>query len=69
MATKGRELVGPDRHGDWPPRRAVVTVHGIGVNFCRFAEVADFETLVIGMELPPVEARRFEALGPSVIRA
>lgn len=38
-------------------------------SFCRFAEVADFETLVTGTELPPVEARRFEALGPSVIRA
>lgn len=38
-------------------------------NFCRFAEVSDFETIVTGTELPEAEARRFEALGPTVVRA
>ncbi|MBF6169425.1 DeoR/GlpR transcriptional regulator [Streptomyces gardneri] len=33
-------------------------------SFCRFAEVADFETLVTGTELPPAEARRFEGSRP-----
>lgn len=39
------------------------------VSFCRFAQVADFETIVTGTELPAVDAQRFETLGPSVIRA
>ncbi|MFC9997145.1 DeoR/GlpR family DNA-binding transcription regulator [Nocardia sp. NPDC127526] len=38
-------------------------------SFCRFAEIADFEALVTGAELAPAEAGRFEALGPTVIRA
>ena len=38
-------------------------------SFCRFAEVADFEAIVTGSELSAFEARRYEALGPSVIRA
>lgn len=37
-------------------------------NFCRFAEVADFETIVTGTELPSAQAREFEALGPRVVR-
>jgi DeoR/GlpR family transcriptional regulator of sugar metabolism len=37
-------------------------------HFCRFAEVADFEAIVTGVELPAVEAERYEALGPNVIR-
>lgn len=38
-------------------------------SFCRFAEVSDFETIVIGTELPAAEAARYEALGPSMVRA
>lgn len=38
-------------------------------SFCRFAEVSDFETIVTGTELPAAEAARYEALGPSVVRA
>lgn len=38
-------------------------------SFCRFAEIADFETLITGTELSAAEARRYEALGPTVIRA
>jgi DeoR/GlpR family transcriptional regulator of sugar metabolism len=38
-------------------------------SFCRFAEVSDFETIVTGTELPVTEAARYEALGPSVVRA
>ncbi|MGA5540980.1 DeoR/GlpR family DNA-binding transcription regulator [Mycobacterium sp. NPDC051198] len=38
-------------------------------SFCRFADVADFESIVTGTELPAEEAQRYEALGPSVLRA
>ena len=38
-------------------------------NFCRFAEVTDFESIVTGSELSAADARRYEALGPVVIRA
>lgn len=38
-------------------------------SFCRFAEVSDFETIVTGTELPAAAAARYEALGPSVVRA
>mgnify|MGYP006361219663 FL=1 len=38
-------------------------------SFCRFAKVADFESIVTGSELDPADARRYEALGPVVIRA
>ena len=38
-------------------------------SFCRFAEVSDFETIVTGTELPGAEAARYEALGPSMVRA
>lgn len=38
-------------------------------SFCRFAEVSDFEAIVSGTELSPLEARRYEAGGPVVIRA
>jgi len=37
--------------------------------FCRFAQVADLEAIVTGTELPVADARRYEALGPVVIRA
>ncbi len=37
-------------------------------SFCRFAEVGDFEAIVTGSELGALEARRYEVLGPSVIR-
>ncbi len=51
-------------------RRVLVAAHSkFGANsFCRFAEVSDFETIVTGSELNPAEARRYEALGPSVLR-
>ena len=38
-------------------------------SFCRFAKVSDFESIVTGSELNPNDARRYEALGPVVIRA
>jgi DeoR family transcriptional regulator, fructose operon transcriptional repressor len=38
-------------------------------SFCRFADVSDFETIVSGTELEPVEAARYERFGPRVIRA
>lgn len=38
-------------------------------SFCRFAQVSDFETIVTGTELPAAEAARYEASGPSVVRA
>ncbi|MBB2993637.1 DeoR/GlpR family transcriptional regulator of sugar metabolism [Mycolicibacterium iranicum] len=38
-------------------------------SFCRFAKVSEFESIVTGAELGPGEARRYEALGPVVIRA
>ncbi|MDZ4269392.1 MAG: transcriptional regulator, partial [Mycobacterium sp.] len=38
-------------------------------SFCRFAKVSDFESIVTGSELGASEARRYEALGPVVIRA
>jgi len=37
-------------------------------HFCRFAGVADFETIVTGTELSAAAAQRYEALGPNVIR-
>ncbi|MGY0497868.1 DeoR/GlpR family DNA-binding transcription regulator [Nocardia sp. FBN12] len=37
-------------------------------SFCRFAEVCDFESLITGAELGIAQARRYEALGPTVIR-
>lgn len=37
-------------------------------SFCRFANVADFETIVTGAELGAAQARGYEALGPVVIR-
>jgi DeoR family fructose operon transcriptional repressor len=38
-------------------------------SFCRFAEVSDFESIVTGTELAAEQAHRYEALGPTVIRA
>ena len=51
-------------------RRVLVAAHSkFGVSsFCRFAEVGDFDTIVTGTELPLDEARRYEALGPAVLR-
>jgi DeoR/GlpR family transcriptional regulator of sugar metabolism len=37
-------------------------------SFCRFADVADFEAIVTGTELPEDEAKSYEALGPRVLR-
>ncbi|CAJ1584148.1 DeoR/GlpR family DNA-binding transcription regulator [[Mycobacterium] wendilense] len=52
-------------------RSVLVAAHSkFGVDhFARFAEIAQFETIVTGTELPAVEAQRYEALGPRVIRA
>ncbi len=52
-------------------RRVLVAAHSkFGVtSFCRFADVSDFETIVTGTELAAAEAARYEALGPSVVRA
>lgn len=51
-------------------RRVLVAAHSkFGItSFCRFAEVSDFEAIVTGTELTSAEARRYEALGPTVIR-
>lgn len=38
-------------------------------SFCQFAEVRDFDTIVTGTELSEADARRYEALGPRVLRA
>ena len=38
-------------------------------NFCRFAEISDFEAIVTGTELGLTDAARYEDLGPTVIRA
>lgn len=37
-------------------------------SFCRFARIEDFEAIVTGQELGAEEARRYEELGPVVIR-
>ena len=52
-------------------RRVLVAVHAkFGVSsFVRFAEARDFEAIVTGTELTTTDARRYEALGPRVIRA
>ncbi|MCB0939787.1 MAG: DeoR/GlpR transcriptional regulator [Mycobacterium sp.] len=51
-------------------RRILVAAHSkFGADsFCRFAEIADFETIVTGSELSATEAQRYEALGPCVLR-
>jgi DeoR/GlpR family transcriptional regulator of sugar metabolism len=51
-------------------RRVFVGVHTkFGVNsFCRFADIADFETIVTDSALPASEAHRYSMLGPQVIR-
>lgn len=51
-------------------RRVLVAAHSkFGeTHFCRFAEVADFQTIITGTELTATEAHRYEALGPSIIR-
>jgi DeoR family fructose operon transcriptional repressor len=36
--------------------------------FCRFAEIADLETIVTDTTLPATEAHRYSLLGPQVIR-
>ena len=52
-------------------RRILVGVHAkFGVSsFARFADVRDFESIVTGTEFSAVEARRYEAMGPKVVRA
>lgn len=37
-------------------------------SLCRFAELADFEVVITGVELPSTEARRYAALGTPVLR-
>jgi DeoR/GlpR family transcriptional regulator of sugar metabolism len=37
-------------------------------SFCRFAEVADLETIITDHALPATEAHRYSLLGPHVIR-
>ncbi|MFD5428873.1 DeoR/GlpR family DNA-binding transcription regulator [Streptomyces sp. NPDC127084] len=51
-------------------RRVFCGIHTkFGVaSFCRFAEVADFEAVITGSNLPAAEARRYAALGPQVLR-
>lgn len=51
-------------------RRVLIAAHSkFGISsFCRFAEVADFETIVTGTELDKDEADRYRALGPVVVR-
>jgi DeoR/GlpR family transcriptional regulator of sugar metabolism len=51
-------------------RRVFVGVHTkFGVStFCRFADVADYHTIVTDAALPASEAHRYAALGPQVIR-
>ena len=51
-------------------RRILVAVHTkFGVNsFCRFADVADFETLVTDVGLSAHDAHRYTAVGPAVVR-
>ena len=51
-------------------RRVFIGVHtkfGLS-SFCRFAEVADFETIVTDTALPVSEAHRYALLGPQVLR-
>jgi DeoR family transcriptional regulator, fructose operon transcriptional repressor len=52
-------------------RRVFVGVHTkFGVSsFCRFADVADYHTIVTDAALPASEAHRYASLGPQVIRA
>ncbi|SUD48542.1 Glycerol-3-phosphate regulon repressor [Nocardia otitidiscaviarum] len=52
-------------------RRVLVAADGkFGMtSFCRFAEIGDFEAIITGAELDPVQAQRFEALGTTVVRA
>ena len=51
-------------------RRMFVGVHTkFGVNsFCKFADVADFETLITDTGMPTIDAHKYSALGPAVIR-
>jgi DeoR family transcriptional regulator, fructose operon transcriptional repressor len=51
-------------------RRLFVGVHTkFGTNsFCRFADIADFETLITDTGLSTHDAQRYTALGPAVIR-
>ncbi|MFE6904675.1 DeoR/GlpR family DNA-binding transcription regulator [Streptomyces sp. NPDC057717] len=51
-------------------RRVFTGVHTKfgAVNFCRFADVRDFEAIVTDVGLPSAEAQRYSLLGPQVIR-
>ncbi len=51
-------------------RRVFAGIHTkFGVSsFCRFADIADFETIVTDSALPTAEAHRYSMLGPHVIR-
>ncbi|MXP23621.1 DeoR family transcriptional regulator [Gordonia sp. HNM0687] len=37
-------------------------------NFCRFAEISEFESIISGVELDAAQARRYEVEGPVVLR-
>jgi DeoR/GlpR family transcriptional regulator of sugar metabolism len=51
-------------------RRVFIGIHTkFGASsFCRFADVADFETIITDTALPASEAHRYSLLGPQVIR-
>jgi DeoR/GlpR family transcriptional regulator of sugar metabolism len=51
-------------------RRVFVGVHTkFGVNsFCKFADIADFETLITDTGMSATDAHKYTALGPTVIR-
>ena len=51
-------------------RRMFVGVHTkFGVNsFCKFADIADFETLITDTGMSTIDAHKYTALGPAVIR-
>jgi DeoR/GlpR family transcriptional regulator of sugar metabolism len=51
-------------------RRVFVGVHTkFGVSsFCRFAEVADLDTIITDTTLPATESHRYSLLGPQVVR-
>jgi len=76
--TRDRGLTVPDsavaavkaKAMDVSRRKVFVGVHTkFGVtSFCRFSDVADFETLITDSTLSAHEAHRYSALGPQVIR-
>jgi DeoR family fructose operon transcriptional repressor len=51
-------------------RRVLMGVHGKfgATSFCRFGDIADFETVITDTGLSAAEAHRYSLLGPQVIR-